>query len=169
MSDSVSNQSDELKRCPRCGQSKPLDGFHRSSAAKDGRQGHCKACNRDYLRDRAAQRPRKTRVRVAAPAGCKWCADCSSIKPLDEFPRNRNTSDGRAQYCKPCHNARSLESRTRLHGSTRHYHLKRRYGLGAADVAAMIEAQGGVCAICKMRAPEHVDHDHKTGAVRGVL
>jgi hypothetical protein len=26
-----------------------------------------------------------------------------------------------------------------------------------------------VCAICGRPEPEHVDHDHKTGAVRGIL
>ena len=32
----------------------------------------------------------------------------------------------------------------------------------------MIEAQGGTCATCDAK-PEHVDHDHRTGKVRGVL
>jgi hypothetical protein len=72
-------------------------------------------------------------------------------------------------YCTPCHNAVSEETAKRLHGSTRDMHLKRRYGLTSADVAAMVEAQGGVCAICRERPAQHVDHDHLTGAVRGVL
>ena len=29
--------------------------------------------------------------------------------------------------------------------------------------------QGGVCAICGRPDPEHVDHSHETGAVRGIL
>jgi hypothetical protein len=44
----------------------------------------------------------------------------------------------------------------------------RRYGIGAAEVDAMIEAQGGLCAICRERKPEHVDHDHETGKNRGI-
>ena len=32
----------------------------------------------------------------------------------------------------------------------------------------MIEAQGGTCAVCSGPA-QHVDHDHETGEVRGVL
>ena len=33
----------------------------------------------------------------------------------------------------------------------------------------MIEGQGGVCAICRSRPAAHVDHDHATGKVRGIL
>lgn len=33
----------------------------------------------------------------------------------------------------------------------------------------MVEAQGGQCLLCRERPAEHVDHDHLTGAVRGVL
>jgi len=54
-----------------------------------------------------------------------------------------------------------------LHGSSRHYHLKRRYGIGASEVEALIREQGGVCPICDRSDPEHVDHDHETGQVRG--
>jgi hypothetical protein len=41
------------------------------------------------------------------------------------------------------------------------------------DYEAMLEAQGGGCSICG-RPPRddislHVDHDHSTGAVRGIL
>jgi hypothetical protein len=33
----------------------------------------------------------------------------------------------------------------------------------------MIEAQGRVCKICLRKPAEHVDHDHTTGEVHGVL
>jgi hypothetical protein len=56
-----------------------------------------------------------------------------------------------------------------LYGGSRHYHLKRRYGIGAAEVDELIRAQGARCAICGREDPEHVDHDHQTGTVRGVL
>jgi hypothetical protein len=97
------------------------------------------------------------------------CGDCGIRKPLDEFPRNKNLKDGRHTYCKVCHNARGRETIERLYGNSRHYHLKRRYGIGADEFDALVEQQGGVCAICGKEAPEHVDHSHETGEVRGVL
>ena len=33
----------------------------------------------------------------------------------------------------------------------------------------MIQAQGGLCPICRKRPAEHVDHDHKSGKVRAIL
>jgi hypothetical protein len=97
----------------------------------------------------------------------KRCADCKQYKSYEEFPRNKNTKDGYHCYCKACNNARNYESRERLHGGSRHYHLKRRYGIGADD--EFVRQQGGVCAICGRADPEHVDHDHETGDVRGIL
>jgi hypothetical protein len=45
-------------------------------------------------------------------------------------------------------------------------------GVSDADYAAMLTAQGGHCAICPSEPKSrrlHVDHDHRTGAVRGLL
>jgi hypothetical protein len=99
----------------------------------------------------------------------KRCPDCGEWKPESEFPRNKNYKDGRHPYCKPCHNARGKESKQRLYGGTRHYHLKRRYGIGADEFDELVRQQGGVRPICGREDPEHVDHSHVTGKVRGVL
>lgn len=50
------------------------------------------------------------------------------------------------------------------------YVLQTRYGIGAAEYAALLEKQGGVCPIC-VEAPRlpSVDHDHDSGVVRGIL
>ena len=99
----------------------------------------------------------------------KRCPDCGEWKPNEQFPRNKRTKDGRHTYCKPCHNARGNESKARLYGGSRHYHLVRRYGISAGEVEALIDAQGGICLVCGKPDPEHVDHDHATHDVRGVL
>jgi Recombination endonuclease VII len=99
----------------------------------------------------------------------KRCPDCLQCKPLSDFPRNRRTKSGYATYCKLRHNARGRETRQRLYGGGRHYHLRRRYGIGAAEFDDLVRGQGGVCPICNEADPEHVDHDHLTGRVRGIL
>jgi Recombination endonuclease VII len=99
----------------------------------------------------------------------KRCPDCRKYKPLEEFPRNKRMRDGRHAYCKPCHNARGKESKQRLYGGSRHYHLTRRYGISAAEFDELVCDQNGVCPICSKPKPEHVDHDHATGRVRGIL
>src|SRR5207253_2176895 len=57
--------------------------------------------------------------------------------------------------------------------SNRRSHLKRTFGLTIEQYESMLAAQGGGCAICGRPPREdislHVDHDHETGRVRGLL
>lgn len=54
----------------------------------------------------------------------------------------------------------------------RKYRLKIRYGLTLKEYDKIFEQQGGVCVICKqpqLHKRLAVDHNHKTGKVRGLL
>lgn len=58
----------------------------------------------------------------------------------------------------------------------RHYrreNLKKRYGITLQEYDNMLAAQDGVCAICGKECRKNmflsVDHDHETGAIRGLL
>lgn len=101
----------------------------------------------------------------------KWCPDCEEFLPRDAFSKNRSASSGLNTYCRGCAGIRIRESASRVHGGFRHYHLQRRYGISAAEVDALIERQAGRCPICTQLLDEraHVDHDHATGRVRGIL
>jgi hypothetical protein len=164
------------RRCSGCQEFKDPTEFTRNKATRDGLSVYCRDCwaerNRRYKEKRAMREGRVISHRapnVAAPEGMKHCPDCATIKPLDDFVRNRSTASGYGPYCKPCQNARARESRERLHGGSRHYHLKRRYGIGADEFDRLFAEQRGLCAICHEDPAEHVDHDHETGAVRGLL
>lgn len=163
-----------MKTCRDCGVTKPLDEFAPASKSSDGRAPYCRPCLRirhRESRDRLRGGPPTTRrssARASSP-DLKWCPLCRRELSKEDFGRNRSAPDGLTAYCKPCHNAKTKETYTRLYGGTREYHLRRRYGITGAEVAAMIDAQGGLCAICQEREPKHVDHDHVTRSVRGVL
>ena len=97
------------------------------------------------------------------------CPRCGQTKPLTDFVRNRSKSSGYGDYCKPCHNTISRTNHEKHHGTTRQFHLRRRYNLDSVSVEWLILQQDGVCAVCRTGEPEHVDHDHATGRVRGIL
>ena len=167
------SREEGVKRCPGCGKDEPVSQFTRDKRRWDGLSFYCRNCRlqreRTSLAKRRGRPPMLRRaVDIDVPADHKWCPDCDRVKPLEEFPRNRNTPNGRAVYCKPCHNARGRAALEKV-GGARTYHLKRRYGVTAAEVEAMVAAQGGRCAVCREAPAEHVDHDHRTGRVRGVL
>ena len=160
------------KYCKDCGELRPVSEFTRDRARPDGLSFYCKLhARRRLLRSKdlrkgqpRSRHPRETQV----PEGHKWCPDCSTVKPVEDFVRNASQPSGRAPYCKPCHNARGRASKEKVGGS-RTYHLKRRYGISAAEADVMLADQAGVCAICKAAPAVHVDHDHATGAVRALL
>lgn len=62
------------------------------------------------------------------------------------------------------HKKSTREQRTRWSWATR-------YGLSVEQVEAMKEEQGGCCAICDSPFGDkfRIDHNHRTGAVRGLL
>jgi hypothetical protein len=53
--------------------------------------------------------------------------------------------------------------------SDRKSHLKRKYGLTLEGFEELLASQGGGCAICGKPDVDNVDHDHRTGQVRGIL
>jgi hypothetical protein len=66
----------------------------------------------------------------------------------------------------------TLEHAASVKEYRRRYKLLKKYGLTPEDYDTMLKQQQGVCALCKT-APENknlaVDHDHRTGHVRGLL
>ncbi|WP_412517841.1 endonuclease VII domain-containing protein [Actinomadura madurae] len=50
----------------------------------------------------------------------------------------------------------------------REQHRRRRYGIDDADAEWLLTMQAGYCAVCFEFPAEHIDHDHDTGAVRGI-
>lgn len=69
---------------------------------------------------------------------------------------------------------RKRPTRTRSYGPrdrTRSEYLRRKYGITNGEYERILDSQGGVCAICKRTGRKRlaVDHDHRSGMVRGLL
>jgi len=113
--------------------------------------------------------------------GEKRCPRCNTWLPLSKF-RQRSATKYES-WCRCCFNAYVLE-RYHTDPQKREQKLKNNlrtmYGISLSEYVTLLEAQGGVCAICKQ--PEEtldsrtkqrkrlvVDHDHRTGKVRGLL
>ncbi|WP_460305163.1 endonuclease domain-containing protein [Actinocorallia aurea] len=167
---------ESVKRCRDCGETKSTTAFGRYRQSPDGVHLYCKDCmsvrNAARYRKRRAEDGKEAkpfRRRPVAQEGQKYCSACQEIQPTANFGKNRSAKSGLTTYCLPCHNRIMKENRVKNHGSTRDYHLKRRYGVTSAGVRSIVAQQGGVCAICRRPDPDHVDHCHWTSMVRGVL
>ena len=123
----------------------------------------------------------------------KVCKKCGNEKPLLEFYAHRGTKDRRATYCKACAREYDRGRRARDSEKNREYlrqwrdaNVERRkelarawnlrlYGLRPEDYIDLYEQQHGRCKICGTSGEDfggrrlHVDHDHDTGKVRGLL
>lgn len=90
----------------------------------------------------------------------KPCKDCGSVTRKVTAPGPR---------CATCHRTRKAEVKKATHEA---YVLKT-YGLRAGEYDELLEAQGGACFICQRATGKTkrlaVDHDHKSGLVRGIL
>jgi len=94
-----------------------------------------------------------------------YCVECWRIKreerltePCSRCGRERDPADtARTVYCHDC---------------WRDWWLRRKYGLTSEQYEQMLAKQDGRCRICRTEANGrtwHVDHNHETGIVRGIL
>jgi hypothetical protein len=97
----------------------------------------------------------------------KFCIHCRSLLDIEMFGKDSSTPDGLRRWCKECTNE-SGKAKYVPH-ETYNRHLKKRYGITAAQHATIKKFQNDKYPICG-GAPERlvVDHDHETEAVRGL-
>lgn len=136
------------KVCPRCKKDKPRDEFFANKKLTDGLQNWCKDCQILRRAQRKLQDPEKRKI-------------------------YQNSPDRRAAKA-----AWSVAYAKRRSDYILDYRLKKDYGLSLEQYKSLLDAQGGVCAMCKK--PEtscfkgktrrlSVDHCHATGKIRGLL
>lgn len=100
----------------------------------------------------------------------KRCSRCGNTKPISAFHKCRKY--GTQHWCKECRAAQARIRYQRRKQEYAEYRLFSRYGLSTAELEAILERQNHRCALCEERLADrkpHIDHDHDTGRVRGVL
>ena len=109
---------------------------------------------------------------------------------VEKFPKDKNRKDGHKARCKLCYKRYYQENKEEMLAKRREYnhiHKKRlmnniylkTYGLTLEQYDQMFENQQGRCIICNEKETVTgrwetikrlaVDHNHKTGKVRGLL
>lgn len=161
--------------------SNELDGKCAGCRGPKDRSGRgvklCSACHAmsegmlaDYERNRSARRIAAARkekiekgqrlVRMPLTETEKWCPRCQQYLPHQHFPK-RDRSDGLAAYCKPCQRSYNRSRRLQIV-----------FGISEEEYDLLLMCQDYACAICRGRPRKYmlsVDHDHKTGEIRGLL
>jgi hypothetical protein len=128
-----------LKTCRKCATDKPETEFGRNGKRL---RSECKPCRSKATQAWVAANPQKRQ---------RWLAANKD--------RVRKTN-------------RKAEAKRRASDPKRNYRwrISKFYGLTEEDVSALHIVQNGKCAICRaLMDPPHIDHDHSTGKVRGLL
>lgn len=106
---------------------------------------------------------------IKKPPKCPSCGETDISKfYLDKNGKRSN------KLCRECH---KIQCKVRWHARTpiekQAARVKAMYGLEPEQYKSMYETQQGKCAICneepKTKRGLHIDHNHKTGKVRGLL
>lgn len=174
-----------IKHCFACKRVKPIAGFWRDASRHDGLSPKCVDCCVSRYRAAAAASRRAERVptliaRELRKAGLKRCPGCKEVKALSSFYSSGHSNSGRASHCIVCagllwrarpsvERQRSYQKRRR---KLRDKHLMRRFGVTLEWYEKKLRKQGGRCAICGDPPRGRglaVDHDHRSGKVRGLL
>lgn len=121
------------------------------------------------------------------------CSKCKIEKPKSEFYKNKHNKDGLRVWCITCakkdvkryddtpNGKETRKNKLKNYLQTpggkkvhRNNRLQYNYGITIEQYDQMLQSQGGVCKICGTATPGGmgrfvVDHNHKTGKVRGLL
>ena len=116
----------------------------------------------------------------------KICSNCKIEKTFSEFSKNKTIKDGHVPHCKQCvkeyNKLYYFENKERVYVRKKEYyntkgrklHLEKKYGMTIEQYNQLLIDQDYRCSICKIHQNEskkqfNVDHDHKTGKIRGLL
>lgn len=90
-------------------------------------------------------------------------------KPCDRCGKKKGKNQRHVKYCYRCGKIVKKERSRGAHAKA----IEARYGLTGPEYDSLWEYQGGKCALCRWATGRtrrlSVDHNHRTGEVRGLL
>jgi hypothetical protein len=98
----------------------------------------------------------------------KRCSGCKQYLNLSEFYKCLSKKDGLQTFCKKCQHIHSIKPERQI--DSRKSKLKK-FGLTDEDYVKLFIKQNGRCYLCREKVEGNfcIDHNHKTGKVRGLL
>lgn len=106
----------------------------------------------------------------------KKCYKCKKEKNKNDFYKNKHQPDGLRGECKKCSyiitSQYQKNNPEKMKATDLRYRLKHKYKITAEEYYQLGETYNWCCAICRQNVLKEtlaIDHDHKTGKVRGLL
>ena len=148
----------------------------RKGACRCATAVYCKGlCKRCYvaMRYRVKNENRVRLRRAPGPPTCHperkhmalgLCGACYQRRQTARHPERKRAQDTNWRKRNP----------EKARAGIRRWNLMRKFGISVEDYDVMLQGQGGLCALCgrserALAKRLAVDHDHDTGAVRGLL
>jgi len=149
-----------VKRCSRCGESKPLETFPRQSNRRDGRNCWCKDCHRQWARDNSDLR--RTSLRRWRERYPERVRQYTETHKDEQRERGRRYDRAHREKCRAKNSRWYAEhpdwNRERSH---RRRALERGSHVEPVDRQAIYDRDDGICHLCGEPVPrENFTLDH---------
>lgn len=154
------------KHCRGCGEEKTLDEFHRDARTEDGRSARCASCRSRAAREWYRKDPEK---RQAVDRAYYERERERILKRVEQRTQTQSQDEERRERQRAWKRSYMREYRKNNYAVQKDRELRQQYGITLADYNAILESQGGCCAICGEDSRLHLDHNHKTDEIRGIL
>ena len=109
----------------------------------------------------------------------KTCSKCKQEKEVSEFFKRSDRKSGYVSACKSCYGTYIRTTNKQAQAArSRKSLLKTNYGMTVDEYESLSASQEHCCAICGVTKDNailgtgnhfHIDHNHQTGEVRGLL
>lgn len=157
-----------MKKCSDCGLEKALSEFSKHKGSKDGLRSYCRECNKIRTAIWIARYQAKNKGRDPYDETDKACSRCREVFPRIKkwWTPEPSRLDGLGNKCLDCMKLAVLKSNAKKRGEV----LNLPTPFTGKEMRALKEKQKYKCYVCKIKENGKrlsLDHNHRTGKIRG--